>query len=164
MDTLFAIGFLVVGIAVVIFKVRGFIRAQRSANPASTYGLPPGDAARYSWRADFDVQISNAEQAGAVASGLLMGGIRIMRPRFVDFTITNQGYLAITVEADEVKRALYTPQDGLQFQWLGPGEKYVQGGPSQRLRVITQDNTVLQVLIHYTAPPLLTQWAQGGGA
>ena len=148
-------------VAIVVGYVVWSYRRSGKGGIARHYGLEPGDSVRAWWSADFDSKISTAEKVGVAAAGLLLGGVATVRPRGVSVAISERDLLVLMVEGKDgkVSRHAFVPSDGLRVEFLGPGERRVQGGPSQILRLTAPDGRALQLAIHESARPHLEQWA-----
>lgn len=159
-----AIPVLLFAIGVVIYIVWKY-RGTSSGGQAKHFGLPAGDGVKYWWSCDFDTEISTAAKVSVAAAGLLFGAIASLRPMGASVAISKQGRLAMVVETEDedVERLLFTPQDGLRIEVLGPGSRKIQGGPSVIVRFTSTEGKSLLLMMHESAGLHLPQWASAAG-
>ncbi len=162
-------------LAILGFMVWYFVLRHRGSSGKAGmhrhFGLDEGENATMYWSAEFATPISTGDKVAAAAMGLIAGalvggvGIGTARPRGVSLVLTDRQRLAMCIENEDGSTSLcaFRPTDGLAITSMGRGNKRLQGGPTNILRLSRADGSgFVDILIHHSAQQPLLAWAAAG--
>ncbi|MCH9687548.1 MAG: hypothetical protein K0V04_39305 [Deltaproteobacteria bacterium] len=162
-------------LAIIGFMVWYFVLRHRGAGGQAGlhrhFGLEEGENATMYWSAEFATPIRTGDKIATAAMGLIAGalvggvGIATARPRGVSLVLTDRQRLVMCIENQDGSTSLcaFRPTDGLEVNSMGRGNKRLQGGPTDILRLSRADGSgFVDILIHHSAQQPLLAWAATG--